>query len=190
MSRLQVLAAQPRLALGALVTLLLAAGAVVGSGADFTASSANPSNTFAAGTLTILNEKEGTSVLTASNMRPGDPAQVGTVDIQNTGSLSGAFTLVRGTLTNTDTGTPLADKLNVIVTDCGVWTDASTLNACGDGDDVQKYSGTLSAMGTTSLGTFAGGAKHRYKFAVSLDSSATNAYQGDGATAEFDFNAA
>jgi hypothetical protein len=190
MSRLQVLAAQPRLALGALVTLLLAAGAVVGSGADFTASSANPSNTFAAGTLTILNEKEGTSVLTASNMRPGDPAQVGTVDIQNTGSLSGAFTLVRGTLTNTDTGTPLADKLNVIVTDCGVWTDASTLNACGDGDDVQKYSGTLSAMGTASLGTFAGGAKHRYKFAVSLDSSATNAYQGDGATAEFDFNAA
>jgi hypothetical protein len=46
MSRLRVLLSQPRLALGALLTLLLAAGAVVGSGADFTASSANPSNTF------------------------------------------------------------------------------------------------------------------------------------------------
>ena len=57
MSRLQVLAANPRLALGALVTLLLAAGAVVGSGADFTASSANPSNTFSSGTLTIGNSK-------------------------------------------------------------------------------------------------------------------------------------
>jgi hypothetical protein len=190
MSRLQVLAAQPRLALGALVTLLLAAGAVVGSGADFTASSANPSNTFAAGTLSILNGKEATSVLTASNMRPADPAQVGTVDIQNTGSLSGAFTLVRGTLTNTDGTNPLAAKLNVVVTDCGVWTNASTANACGDGDDVQKYSGTLAAMGTTNLGTFAAGAKHTYKFAVSLDSSADNAYQGDSATAEFDFNAA
>ena len=98
MSRLQVLAAEPRLALGALAALLLAAAAVVGSGADFTAASANPSNTFA--------------------------------------------------------------------------------------------SGTLAAMGTTSLGTFAGGAKHRYKFAVSLDSTADNAYQGDNATAEFDFSAA
>src|SRR4051812_31892075 len=92
MSRLQVLAAQPRLALGALVTLLLAAGAVVGSGPDFTASSANPANTFASGTLTILNEKEGQAVLSASGIRPSDPAQVGTVDIQNTGSLSGSFT--------------------------------------------------------------------------------------------------
>jgi spore coat-associated protein N len=190
MSRLQVLAAQPRLALGALVTLLLAAGAVVGSGADFTASSANPANTFASGTLTILNEKEGVAVLSASGIRPGDPAQTGTVDIQNSGSLSGAFTLVRGTLTNSDTGNPLAAMLNVVVTDCGVWTDASTVNACGDGDDVQKYSGTLAAMGTTNLGTFAGGAKHRYKFAVSLDGTAGNAYQGDNATAEFDFNAA
>jgi hypothetical protein len=190
MSRLQVLAAQPRLALGALVTLLLAAGAVVGSGADFTASSANPSNTFAAGTLTIVNEKEGVAILSASNMRPADPAQVGTVDIQNSGSLSGAFTVVRGTLTNSDVANPLAAKLNVVVTDCGLWTDASTPNVCGDGDDVQKYSGTLAAMGTTSLGTFNGGAKHRYKFAVALDSTASNAYQGDNATAEFDFNAA
>ena len=108
MSRLQVLAAQPRLALGALLTLLLAAGAVVGSGADFTASSANPANTFASGTLSIVNEKEGVAVLSASGIRPGDPAQTGTVDIQNSGSLSGTFTLVRGTLTNSDSTNPLA----------------------------------------------------------------------------------
>jgi spore coat-associated protein N len=190
MSRLQVLAAQPRLALGALVTLLLAAGAVVGSGADFTASSANPANTFAAGTLSIVNEKEGVAILSASGIRPGDPAQVGTVDIRNSGSLSGTFTLARGTLTNSDTTNPLAAKLNVVVTDCGLWTDASTPNVCGDGDDTQKYSGTLAAMGTTSLGSFAAGAKHRYKVSVSLDSTAGNVYQGDNATAEFDFDAA
>jgi len=190
MSRLQVLAAQPRLALGALVTLLLAAGTVVGSGADFSASSANPANTFASGTLRIVNEKEGVAVLSASGIRPGDPAQTGTVDIQNSGSLSGTFTLARGTLTNSDSTNPLAAKLNVIVTDCGLWTDASTPNVCGDGDDVQKYSGTLAAMGTTSLGTYAGTAKHRYRFSVALDSSADNAYQGDNASAEFDFNAA
>ena len=40
MSRLSALAAKPRIALGALLTMLLAAAAVVGSGADFTAQSA------------------------------------------------------------------------------------------------------------------------------------------------------
>ena len=45
-------------------------------------------------------------------------------------------------------------------------------------------------MGTTSLGSFAGGAKHTYKFSVALDSTAGNVYQGDNATADFDFNAA
>jgi hypothetical protein len=189
MSRLQVLAANPRLALGALVTLLLAAGAVVGSGADFTASSANPANTFSSGTLSMVNSKAGTAVLSASSLRPGDPAQTGTVDIENDGSLSGAFTLVRGTVTNSDTTNPLAAKLNVTVVDCGTYTGA-TPPTCGDGDDVSKYSGTLAAMGTTALGTYNAGVKHRYRFSVALDSSADDSYQGDSATAGFDFNAA
>jgi hypothetical protein len=189
MSRLQVLAANPRLALGALLTLLLAAGAVVGSGADFTAASANPSNTFSAGTLTIGNSKAGTAILSASDLRPGAAAQTGTVDIENTGSLSGAFTLVRGTVTNTDTGNPLSAKLNMTVVDCGTFS-GSTPPTCGDGDDVTKYTGTLAAMGTTTLGTYNAAVKHRYEFRVALDSSADNAYQGDSATAAFDFNAA
>ena len=189
MSRLQVLAAHPRLALGALLTLLLAAGAVVGSGADFTATSANPANTFSSGTLSMVNSKAGTAVLSASNLRPGDPAQTGTVDIENDGSLSGAFTLVRGTVTNSDTTNPLAAKLNVQVIDCGTFSGA-TPPTCGDGDDATKYSGTLAAMGTSALGTYAAGAKHRYRFTVALDGSADNAYQGDSATVGFDFNAA
>jgi hypothetical protein len=183
MSRLQVLVAQPRIALGALLTLLLATGAVVGSGADFTASSANPTNTFAAGTLTIGNSKNATAILTAANMRPGDPATTGTVDIENTGSLSGAFTLSRGTVTDSDPANPLSAKLNVVVTDC--------LATCGDGDDTVKYTGTLAAMGQNiALGTYAAAATHRYRFAVALDSSAGNAYQGDTSTVQFDFNAA
>jgi spore coat-associated protein N len=193
MSRLRLLAANPRLALGALLTLLLAAAAVVGSGADFTASSANPANTFSAGTLTILNSKEGTAVLSASNLRPGNSA-TGTVDIQNSGGLSGDFTLSRTAPVDSDGTNPLSGKLNVAVVDCG--TFASGTPTCGDGDDVTKYSGgTLAQMGTaghlvSGLGTFAAGEKHRYEFTVQLDGSAGNAYQGDTSTVEFDFNAA
>jgi hypothetical protein len=195
MSRLALLASRPRLALGALLTLLLAGAAVVGSGADFTASSASPSNTFAAGTLTIGNSKEGIAILTASNMRPGGAASVGTVDIQNTGSLSGTFTLSRTTPVDTDTANPLSSKLNVTVVDCGAFA-GSTAPTCGDGDDVTKYSaGTLAQMGTvghtiSSLGSYAGSEKRRYEFRVALDGTATNAYQGDSSTVEFDFNAA
>ena len=189
MSRLQVLVSQPRMALGALLILLLAVGAVVGSGANFTATSANPSNTFAAGTLTILNSKEGLAVLTASNMKPAAAASTGTVDIKNTGTLSGAFTLSRTAPVDSDGSNPMSAKLNLTVVDCGVYVGA-TPPTCGDGDDVSRYSGTLAAMGSTALGTYAADEHHRFRFSVALDDSADNAYQGDSSSVQFDWDAA
>jgi spore coat-associated protein N len=187
MSRLQVLASQPRLALGALLTLLLAAGAVTGSGADFTASSANPANTFASGTLSIASSKEGVAVLSASGLKPaGDPA-TGTVDIENSGDLDGTFTLSRTAPVDSDAVNPLSAKLNVTVVDCGEFGDGAP--ACGDGDDAVLYDGTLAGMGDTALGAYAGAEKHRYEFSVALDGSAGNAYQGGSSRVQFDFNA-
>jgi hypothetical protein len=191
MSRLQVLASQPRLALGALLTLALATTAAVGSGADFTASTANPGNTFASGTLAMSNSKAGAAVLTASGLRPGGPAQTGEVDIANTGSLSGTFKLYRGTIADTGSTSPLSPKLNLIVTDCG--TFASGTPVCGDAGDAVAYTGTLPGLATSasplSLGTFAGGEKHKYQFSVALDSSADNNHQGGTSTVEFDWTA-
>jgi hypothetical protein len=66
----------------------------------------------------------------------------------------------------------------------------ATAPTCGDGDDVGRYSGTLGAMGTSALGTFAAGEHHRYRFSVDLDASADDAYQGDSSTVQFDWNAA
>jgi Camelysin metallo-endopeptidase len=186
MSRLKVLAGSPRLALGGLLTLLLAAGAVVGSGASFTASSANPANTFSSGTLTMDNSEEGSAILTASNMRPGD-ATNGTVDIQNNGSLSGDFTLSRTAPVDSGSASPISEKLNVTVIDCGEFVGA-TQPTC-DAGDVTKYSGTLAAMGTTALDSYDAGEKHRYEFRVELDGSAGNEYQGGSSTVQFNFDA-
>jgi spore coat-associated protein N len=180
------LARHPRRALGALAALLAAVGIAVGSGASFTASSANPSNTFAAGNLSILNSKEGLAVLTASGMRPGDPASTGTVDVENSGSLDGAFTLDRSSIVDSDGANPMSAKLNLVVKDCG---DFSSGTPTCDGGDPVVYSGTIAAMGSTALGTFAAGEKHRYEFAVTFDSSADNAYQGDSSSVQFDWNA-
>jgi hypothetical protein len=188
-SRLKLIADQPRLALGALLTMLLAAGAVVGSGADFTASSANPANTFASGTLSILNSNEGTAVLQAGNLRPAGAPAVGTVDIENSGSLDGAFTLSRTAPVDSDAGNPLSAKLNVTVVDCGAFSGGSA-PACANGDDVTKYSGGTLGHEIGTLGTYAAGEKHRYQFTVQLDGTADDDYQGDSSSVEFDFNAA
>jgi spore coat-associated protein N len=176
----------PRRALLALAALTASVAVAVGSSASFSASSANPSNTFAAGTLTILNSKEGLAVLTASNMKPGDSA-TGTVDVQNTGSLSGAFTLSRSGIVDSDGANPLSAKLNLVVKDCGDFSSGAP--TCDVGDP-SKYSGTIAAMGSSALGTFVASEKHRYEFTVTFDSSATNAYQGDTSSVQFDWNAA
>jgi hypothetical protein len=188
MSRIQSLVSRPKRTLAALATVLIAVGITTASGANFTAQSANAANTFAAGTMTIGNSNSSgsTSILTASNMRPADPATVGTVDITNTGSLSGAFTLSKGTLSDTDGVNPISAKLDAVIIDCGAWT--VTPPTCASGTNI--YTGTLAAMSTNyALGTFGAGIKHRYQFSVSLNGSAGNVYQGGGSTVQFLWNA-
>jgi hypothetical protein len=190
-ARIAFLAKNPKRALGSLAVLVAATGVVVGSGANFTSSSANPTNSFAAGTLTILNSKEGTAVLSSTGaMKPGGTAEVGTVDISNTGTIAGDFTLTRSAITNSDAGNPMSAKLNLTIKDCGEWPAPATPEPCGDGDDVTiQTGGTISSMGSVSLGTFSAAEKHRYEFSVQLDSSATDAYQGDTSSVTFDWNA-
>jgi len=185
MSRRKALRANPRRLLAALATILVAVGVTVASGASFTAQTANPSNVFSAGTMTMSNSRDNLSILTASNLRPGDSATPGIVDIKNTGSLAAAFTLSKGTVVDSDTGNPMSGKLNLVVTDCGTDSD------CVGGVNPVKYTGTLAGMGTgIALGNFAAGEEHRYQFAVQFDSSADNNYQGDSSTAQFVWNAA
>jgi hypothetical protein len=184
MSRFKVLAANPRRSLAALATVLVAVGITGASGASFTAQTANPSNVFSAGTMTMSNSANNAAILTASNMRPADPATLGTVDIKNTGTLSAAFTLSKGTSVDTDGVNPLSSKLNIIVTDCGIDMD------CAAGVNPVKYTGTLAAMGANiALGNFAAAEQHKYQFSVALDTTAGNVFQGGSSTTQFLWNA-
>jgi hypothetical protein len=189
MSRISALIKRPKRTLAALTAVLAAVGVAVGSGADFTAEAANPSNTFAAGTLSIDNSKDGAAIFTPANMRPGGPTQTGVVDVENSGSLAGTFSLSMDNLTNSDATYPLSEKINLVVTDCGLYSGA-TAPDCGDADDDVVYDGTLDAMtSSVALGSYSAADKHRYEFAATLDSSAGNEYQGDDAGARFKWNA-
>ncbi len=189
MARIAFLVKQPKRALGALAVIVAATGVVIGSGASFTATSANANNDFSAGTLSIHNGNGTSAILTATGMKPGD-VKTGTVDIRNSGTLAGDFTLRRGALTNTPAANPLADKLNVLVVDCGEWPNSSTPEPCDDGDDVQRVNSTLSAMtGTSALGNFSAEEKHTYKFTVTFDATASDVYQGAQSVATFTWDA-
>ena len=179
--------ASPRKAFGLVATLVLATAVVMGSGAAFNATSANPGNTFTAGNLSHSNSKAGAAILTAAGLEPGE-STTGTVDITNTGDGSGAFTLGSSNLTDTPASPAFSGKLDLTIVDCGT-------PAGGCANPTGVYSGKLNALSTQSLGTFASGAAHRYRFTVSFPdggtpsgpSSGDNAYQDASTSVEFDW---
>ena len=179
MSRFKSLKANPRRSLAALATVLVAVGVTGASGASFTAQTANPSNTFTAGSLTMVNSKNAAAIFTSSpNMRPGDTVS-GTVDIKNAGTLTGGFTLSKGTLSDNHATILMSTQLNFVVDDCGTDLDCSSI-------DGNVYTGTLANMGTNyALGTFASGEEHRYQFTATFDANAGNTYQGKSSTVQF-----
>jgi len=182
-SRLSALAAHPRRTIGALAVVLAAVGITVGSGANFTAHAANPANTFTAGTLSMTDSVSG-AILSATNLKPGD-VNTGTVDIQNTGSIPGAFTL--STSNPVDTA-GLLGKLDLKVEDCGLYS-GTTAPSCATGTSV-VYNGKANAITTAALGSYAGNAKHRYQFSVTMPTTIANTFQGKTASVEFDWDAA
>ena len=194
MSRLSALVAHPRRTVGALAVVLAAVGITVGSGANFTAKAANPANTFTAGTLSIDNSRgngsAASAILTAPNLKPGDSVN-GTVDIQNQGSLPGAFTLSTSAAQDS-TVVSLLGQLDVRIEDCGPYTNNNTSPpTCGSAaSTVLTATGTkLNGVGTIDLGSFAAGEKHRYKFDVTLPSSTGTSFQGKTASIAFDWDA-
>jgi hypothetical protein len=177
--------------LGALATLLVAVGLAVGSGATFSSASANPSNTFSAGTLKQTNSKANAAILTAAGMKPGD-SSTGSVTITNTGSLPGTFSLSKSNLSDSPTGTggvTLSGQLDLKVED--VTGSPATPPVV--------YSGKLGAMSTQQLDYdpstpaqdqfAANNGARTYRFTVTLPSSTGDAYQGTGTSVQYDWNA-
>jgi spore coat-associated protein N len=181
-SRLSALAAHPRRTIAALAVVLAAVGITVGSGANFTASAANPTNTFTAGTLSI-GSSSSSALFNATNLKPGDNVS-GTVDIQNTGSLPGAFTLSTSHITD---ASGLLGQLDLKIEDCGLWSGTTQPNCSGTN---VLYNAKAGSVGTVNLSSFAASAKHHYKFDVTLPSTIANSFQGTSATVQFDWNAA
>jgi uncharacterized repeat protein (TIGR01451 family) len=188
----------------ALTTVLLSAGllsmSVTGTLSGFAASITNSVNSASTGSLTMqetgpgstgatvtCNSTDGGSVATntatcatinkfggSQSMVPGQTVTT-TVVLKNTGTVRAtAFSLTPGT-TCTQTGSvsgsanDLCAKLNLTITQNGASSPA-------------LFSGTLASFAASTapyaLTPLASGASSTYVFTVTLDSSATTAYQG------------
>ena len=180
-----LLRASPRRMLLSAAVLLLAGAGLVGSGANFTATSANPSSVLTTGIVRQSNSMSGSAVLTVPSMAPGDSA-TGTVDIGNTGDLPAVVSVSLGGLVDTPASANFSSYLKLDVADLG--TPGCTTSCASP---VQLYSGTLrGAIATSDLGTFAPATSHRYRFTVTYPNGgsggADNAY--GGARSSFDIS--
>jgi len=185
--------------LSILVVAIVAAVTGTGTYAAFSGTTANPSNAFAAGTVTISDNDAAGSLLSLSNATPGN-SSTGCIKITYSGSLNGNVHLY-----GSSTGS-LPSYLTLTVTrgtdsspsfaSCGNFTADST-NYIGSGAGV-IYSGNLSAFPSTygggvvdptsgSPATWSTSDAHSYKFVVTVQNNA--AAQGLSSTASFTWEA-
>jgi predicted ribosomally synthesized peptide with SipW-like signal peptide len=197
-----------------LVVALLGAIAAIGTWSAFSATTSNPGNSFAAGTVELCDDDAtpanclgGTPMFNLSAMAPGAPATTACMKVNYTGSLMSDVRLY-----GTTGGTGLDTHLNLVLTrgtggagfpSCSGFT-ADTADYFGQGAGV-IYSGTLGGyfddysagrVDPTNCGTPPCAAEswtnpetHTYKFEISLPSSTPNSAQGLNATQTFTWEA-
>lgn len=124
------------------------------------------------GTLSLANNREGSAILTARDLAPGETAG-GDVALTNTGTLAGALELSQTDLTDTlgPAGGQLSQALQLTIRN--VVTGALA------------YQGAMSALGSADLGTMAPGETRTYSFSVLLPDTGmpVGATAGDNAFA-------
>ena len=184
MKRFKVLFGQRRFqALITIAAIMLAASVVVASGANFTSTSANASNVFTAGNLSLSNSKDATYILHASLMKPGQTV-TGSVTLTNNGDIPGAFSFTKTMGINVlgRTGGDFRTKLDLTI------ADGATATTIWTG----KIGAAIPAP-ILDLGTWAPGATHTYDFTVTFPDDgpggADNAYKSASITVAFDWTA-
>lgn len=123
------------------------------SEASLTAPATSNTSSFAAGTVTSVNSRDGSAVLSASGLRPGD-ARTGTLIITNTGDLPAAYQLRSSGAADVPAIPPLSAILDLTVED--ITGAASTV-----------YSGKLGTFIQADAGTLAAGESRTYRVRVS-----------------------
>lgn len=136
------------LLLASLALVALALGSAMFSGASFTSKSANRA-TLAAGSVQLSSSQPNQAIVSATGMEPG-ASREGTIKIGNEGSVAGTVILKASGLS----GTALAAVIDLEIEDVASGT-------------AQKWGGKLGSFTSLTLGSFAAGSSHSYRFILS-----------------------
>jgi hypothetical protein len=182
-----LLESSPRRLMASAGVLMVAGGGLVGSGANFNATTTNTGSVVTAGILRESNSAKDSAILTAANLAPGGSA-TGTLDIANTGDLPFTESEVTDGLVDTPASAAFSAYLQLKVSDLG-----SPSCSTGCPAPVTLYDGSLrGAVGTADLGTLAPGDTHRYRFTVTYPdggAGAENPYAGAKAAVDVTWKA-
>ena len=185
-----------------LLAILLASFSILTtSRAVFTDTTDNTGNDFAAGTVTIIDDDSGSVMFNIGNLAPGDSFD-NCIEVTYTGTLDADVRLYGANLATT-TALNLAPELNLIVEegtgggfvatelggnegDCTGFVLSSTLTIGAETVDSFATSYTNFATGLSSWAPLGSSSDVRtYRFVVTLDAGATDAYQGMDAQIDF-----
>jgi hypothetical protein len=177
----------PRRMLASAGVLLLAGAGLVGTGANFAATTSNTSNVVTAGILRQSNSQAAQAVLSVPNMAPGGSAS-GTLDIANSGDVPAVQSLTKSGLVDNPSVAAFSAYLRLKVEDLG---SPTCVTACPA--PVLLSNTTLRAsVGSADLGTFQPAEKHRYRFTVTYPDGgdgADNAYSAANASINISWGA-
>jgi hypothetical protein len=185
------------ISVGTVVAGVGASAAVVwhSSYSAFSATTVNPTNNWAAGSVSLTDDDSNTAMFNATNLKP---TSTGTkcIAVTSTGSLASTVKLY-GTTPATTNG--LSSYINLTVTQGtgGGFSSCSGFTPLGTGSSV--YSGTLAAFGSantnfaTGLGTWAptgtGSETRVFQFTYTLDPATPNTAQSGTAAIGFTWEA-
>jgi len=203
MSRLGFIARHPKRALAAGATVALAAGAIGGSGAFFSASGSNANNQITAGTLSFTtagnDNKSATPIFQVQGLYPGTTTQSRYATITNTGNVPANFSLsAKDIVDNQGDGLMNAVHLRVVdlckaASDPGACQPGGADNGLGTNSQtrVDRGTGLLSSVNDVPLGRFEPGESRTYEFDITLPDTGTDqsALMGDSGSVSFQWNA-
>jgi spore coat-associated protein N len=193
-SRLAVFRRHPKRTLTGLVAVLAATAVAVGSGADFSSTSSNATNTFTTGVLHHTNSSSGnvfdsSAAASFTGLKPGFGTTGGNSDTVDLASAAN-----KGTVTITNDGDAGTISLSKVVTAAAGSNSAACGGSCSslDGalkvlvkkDGSQVYDGLVSGLAAStfdSSAAYAHSDAHTYDVYFYLPQTTGNAYQGGSA---------
>ena len=135
-----------KILLSLVVVGLVSSALAFGVFSAFSATTSNPNNSFAAGSVAISDNDSGSALYSVSDRKPGDSVSK-CIRVTYTGSLASTVKLYRSAFTG---GTGLDPYVTILVerADSGTVTDYATC-AGFDATPTTEYNGTLAAIGTS-----------------------------------------